>query len=89
MVISHILHNVKSANLKLLMAWVILLLITLSHETLIAQQPTKKEIEVEAGDEVASATVDGKARWSWNAGGSGELKGTLGGVVSRTINDFK
>jgi hypothetical protein len=45
--------------------------------------------EVKAGDDVASATVDGKARWSWNAGGSGEVKGSLGGAVSRAINDFK
>ncbi len=42
-------------------------------------------VEIEAGNKVASTKVDGKARWSWNAGGSAEAKGSLGGAVGRAI----
>jgi tetratricopeptide (TPR) repeat protein len=42
-------------------------------------------VEIEAGDKVASTKIEGKARWSWNAGGSGEAKGSLGGAVGRAI----
>lgn len=42
-------------------------------------------MEIESGNKAASAKVDGKARWSWNAGGSAEAKGSLGGVVGRAV----
>jgi hypothetical protein len=42
-------------------------------------------VEIEAGDKVASTKIEGKARWSWNAGGSAEAKGSLGGAVGRAL----
>ena len=43
------------------------------------------EVEVKAGNKVSNTSINGTARWGWNAGGSGDLKGSFGGVVGSHI----
>ena len=42
-------------------------------------------VEVKAGNKVSNTSINGTARWGWNAGGSGDLKGSFGGVVGSHI----
>jgi hypothetical protein len=42
-------------------------------------------VEAKAGNKAANTKVEGKARWSWNAGGSAEAKGSLGGAAGRAF----